>query len=224
MAQIIEFVGCAGVGKSSIFQDFSFYSVKYKKSRLIKLGSNFPLPFLLGSSNRKLHSFVKRVSRKDNLSISRVKHLQRMIVRASLFYSFCSRKENSCLWVFDELYCQGSISLAARTSEPEENLLGFLERSPLPKFLVHVDAPTEVIVSRIKNRKDKVLCRHRGKTDEQLWSVVERGRSLSCLVAEYCELQSVTVIKINSAMNQGYNSRKVLGQLGCNLCAFDGSW
>lgn len=215
----MEFVGCAGVGKSFIFRELKKRASPFRSGIANRVKVKRPFVNLIwGFSENELFEYATLVASQNNFSRSRYSRLKSLLVDSVEDRNYCDKGSSDCTWIFDEHFCQRSISLAARAKDPGWVVKNFLGMAPLPNVLVHVDAPSDLIVERIRRRKDKFLVRHAVKSDFELRGMVEKGRELSSLVATYCEGLGVRLVRVNATLDKHENVLKILKSSGDSIC------
>lgn len=169
MGQIVEFIGPAGVGKSTIFNEVCRLMPHCK--RIVKK----PMIGHFSRAARKLYACLALmqdmtlfrmfggcdVLRRNNpiwqarliiigesWSMVRGTKVLSMLLEAKHDHHMARIANNNSWYLFDELFCQRVLSLAGRSRTPVEVATRFASLMPLPDVVFSIDAPSSEIVRR----------------------------------------------------------------------------
>ncbi len=181
---IIEWVGCSGVGKSTLLDEV------YKNLRSEGLDVCKPLDIFLGKTtsdiianerlqklfldifilpwsiismakHRHFFNYCLKSLNKGHFSFGRKVLLLRSIFRTLGLYFFLDNSSNKKRTIMLD---EGTVQIAhllfaheEKTSVTKKEIESFCNHVPIPDLIVHIMAPKSEVISRSLNRKDKPI-------------------------------------------------------------------
>jgi len=211
----IEFIGVSGVGKSTIMNNLSKLDKYYDGSKgtaLLRNQSNLIseliqlLPYSTWNhlahiiwgvqKNIYYQNYIKYYPDFESVIVSIDEYadfdknrVSDLLIKTAAEYQLgvTTVREDEHL-VMDEGFCHRALSMASRTENFTIPTKKFLHATPLPKVLIHVSAPDEVINQRRRERGDQPYN----------LEYIDRNRNFIKKISEVATGLGTNVVKINN--------------------------
>jgi adenylate kinase family enzyme len=225
MAKIVEFIGPAGVGKSTVYKELrrqmglppqnSRYGLSSIMERISlkcrALGfithclKNYPFSTcgepvkLKSNANSDFLHQVARLIAKEDWPLSRKLRIMEILIKATQDYQTAKEDCQSEWHVFDELFCQRILSVSGRSVDPDFSSKYYVSIMPTTDIVVNFTAPSFDIVSRNLN-KDRKSTRSAYKNTNCTQIAIYTNLAQSIIDRILCDIlhKGVTLITVDA--------------------------